>query len=71
MDQPLNNYVSKDVTQVNKKIEKQIFFSTKKKKTLKSKRISKPNSTEIKIIKETLTNDLFISNSLQNDHLYC
>lgn len=57
----------------NKKIEKQIrFFSTKKKRTSKKTKISKPDKDETKFIKNFIRGKCeFISNDQAIDHDYC
>lgn len=54
----------------NKKIDKQKMFSTKKKNKQKKIGTKKPNSEENKIIKDTLSQSLYVSNDIMHDHLY-
>lgn len=66
----IESYIPKTLDPPNKKIEKQQFFSTKKKRKSKNTLISKPNSSESKLIKSTLSQRLFVSDNPENDHLY-
>lgn len=57
----------------NKKIKKQLNFTSTRTKTSKKKAssIQKANKEEQEIIKDTLNHELFISKSDCNDHNYC
>lgn len=54
----------------NKKIIKQNFFSTKKKKSVKPRSVSKPTSDQSALIKSTLLSEEFILKEINDEHNY-